>query len=76
MTTVNDLHIHDGVGLRPIAVKSSVAASLIGVEKQTLSNWRCEGKGPKYVRLSANRVVYKLEDIEAWVNEYRVGGGR
>lgn len=38
----------------------------------TLENWRTQGKGPAYVKLSPNKpgkVLYKLEDVEAFEND-------
>lgn len=68
-----DIHIGEGVKLRPIAVKSSVAASLIGVTSQTLANWRVQGRGPRFISVSPSRVVYKLDDLEAWLDDRRGG---
>lgn len=33
---------------------------------QTLANQRSAGRGPAYLRLSGNRVVYRLQDIETY----------
>jgi hypothetical protein len=41
------------------------AAPLLGVKPGTLEVWRCQGKGPRFVK-SGSRVVYRLRDI----NEY------
>lgn len=68
-----DIHIGEGVNLRPIAVKSAVAASLIGVTSQTLANWRVQGRGPRFVSVSPTRVLYKIEDLEAWLDDRRGG---
>jgi len=40
-----------------------------GLEPQTIRSWRLKGYGPQYVRLGdrkRGRVVYRLEDIQAW----------
>ena len=71
----HDVHISDGTGIKPLAVPTAIAAHLIGVRHQTLSNWRCAGKGPRYIALSPNRVVYKLADLDEWLESQRVGGG-
>ena len=36
------------------------------IAKQTLAQWRVEGKGPKFVRLG-NRAFYRAGDVEAFV---------
>jgi excisionase family DNA binding protein len=32
---------------------------------RTLERWRCEGKGPQYLKIGG-RILYRLEDIEAF----------
>jgi hypothetical protein len=39
----------------------------------TLANWRGCGRGPRYVRLG-RRVVYRIEDLEAYLDEHTVAG--
>ncbi len=48
------------------------AAPYAGVEPKTLANWRCRGVGPKFIKMSARRVAYDPDDIEAWKNAHRV----
>lgn len=43
------------------------AAYLGGLAPQTLARWRCEGKGPRFVRLSTKRIAYRIADLEAWL---------
>ena len=33
-------------------------ASILKIEKQTLRKWRCQKKGPDYIRVSAFKSVY------------------
>jgi DNA-binding transcriptional regulator YiaG len=47
------------------------AARILGLSRQTLANWRCTRKGPAYHKLS-NRVLYSLEDLEAFRVSRRV----
>lgn len=35
-----------------------------GVPEQTLANWRCQGRGPSYVRVSARLIYYDRNDLE------------
>lgn len=51
------------------------AAYFLGLKRQTLSNWRHLGKGPAYLKLSPGprgRVVYCVEDLEAYMNARRI----
>ena len=41
-------------------------ASLVGLTKKTLQKKRKDGTGPRYVRVSAKCVRYRLMDIIAW----------
>ncbi len=38
--------------------------------KQTLARWRCEGRGPAFLRLG-KRVLYGEADVEAWLSAKR-----
>ncbi|MCE3232464.1 MAG: Helix-turn-helix domain protein [Rickettsiaceae bacterium] len=40
------------------------------VSGRTLERWRWLGRGPKYLKIGG-RVVYRLEDIEAYEQEQR-----
>lgn len=51
-----------------LSVKTIDAARLLGVSPGTMRNWRSAGTGPAYIPLSANTVVYKVSDLEAWLD--------
>lgn len=36
------------------------------VSTQTLTRWRGEGRGPRYIK-RCGRVYYRREDFEAWI---------
>ena len=38
------------------------------IATRTLDNWRWRGEGPRYLKIGG-RVVYRLEDIEAYETE-------
>lgn len=40
-------------------------ATLLGVAKKTLANWRSENKGPPYVKVG-RLARYRLSDVEQW----------
>lgn len=59
----------------PLAYNTADAARLIGVSPKTLLNWRYEGKGPEYVRVSRSLVLYRRDDLDAWLRETQRRGG-
>jgi len=43
------------------------AASYLGLSRQTLANWRFQGRGPCYLKLKDSRAVrYRLSDLIAY----------
>ena len=48
-----------------------------GMAPQTLENWRSQGKGPQYAKLSQGRagtIIYRLVDIEEYERNHLKGG--
>ncbi len=43
------------------------AAELVRLKPQTLRAMRSRGGGPRFVRLSANKCAYRVEDLREWV---------
>ena len=46
-------------------------AERIGISSESLDIWRCQGKGPTYVKLGPGKksaVRYRLSDVIAWEN--------
>ena len=43
------------------------AARYLGLAPKTLSIWRSEGKGPRFMRYGG-RVFYTLEEMERWID--------
>lgn len=35
------------------------------LEKRTLANWRCAGRGPAYLKIGS-RIVYPIAEVEAY----------
>ena len=67
----------DGVYLRPLAVTPEQAAQLTTLSPYTLADYRAKGIGPKYLKTSPGRtglVLYRISDLEAWLEELVVGG--
>jgi hypothetical protein len=61
------------------AVSEKVAAEIIGCQPMTLANWRCQGRGPEYLKIFRS-IKYPLAGLLAWRDQYRVtpedGAGR
>ena len=55
-------------GLPPRYLRTPEAARFVGLSIRTLEKHRIYGTGPRYSKLGG-RVVYRLEDIEAFESE-------
>ncbi len=42
-------------------------AAMLGVKRSTLQRWRVDGKGPSYSKPSAGSILYREEDVAAWL---------
>jgi hypothetical protein len=62
----------------PAALPSIPAGAYIGVTRKTLSNWRSLGVGPAYARLgkSGARIVYRVVDLDRYIEEHMIGDAR
>lgn len=63
-------HVNEGVMMR-----RPEAARYIGVAEATLAGYATRGIGPKYHKLSRRCVVYKREDLDAWLQTKLVTPG-
>ena len=50
-------------------LKQREAAQALSLSVRSLERMRCEGNGPKYVRLSRGRIAYREEDLARWIAE-------
>lgn len=49
-------------------------SSMTGVPERTFDQYAYQGRGPAFSKLGKHR-RYRLEDVEAWINSNRHGGG-
>jgi len=49
-------------------VRTPEAARLLSLSARTLEKYRCHGTGPVFRKLGG-RVVYALDDLEAWADQ-------
>jgi predicted DNA-binding transcriptional regulator AlpA len=54
-------------GLPPRYLRTPEASRFVGLSIRTLEKHRIYGTGPRYSKLGG-RVVYRLEDLQAWVD--------
>ncbi|MGF7163567.1 putative DNA-binding transcriptional regulator AlpA [Rhodoligotrophos appendicifer] len=54
-------------GLPPRYLRTPEAARFLGLSGRTLEKHRTYGTGPAYRKLGG-RVVYSIEDLQAWAN--------
>lgn len=50
-------------------LNNEAAAAALGISPTTLKIWRCQGKGPRFIKLGESKqagVVYERADIDAW----------
>jgi len=51
----------------PTLLDTAAAAQVLGLQPRTLEHWRSKRRGPAFIRLSATRVRYALDDLESWL---------
>jgi predicted DNA-binding transcriptional regulator AlpA len=49
-------------------LRTHEAAQLLGISPRTLEKYRCHGSGPTFRKLGG-RVVYAVDDLEAWASQ-------
>jgi len=50
-------------------LRTPEVAELLGVPEATLRYWRFRGEGPKSFTLGRKNVVYREDDVLAWVQD-------
>ena len=53
---------------------SAETARLLTVSAPVMERWRAAGTGPRFVRLSARRIGYRVEDLRTWMTGRAAGG--
>lgn len=43
------------------------AATYTGYTRQTMSQWRYLGKGPKYLKPTPRTIIYRKSDLDEWL---------
>lgn len=54
--------------IQPLVLTEAEAAARLLTCPRTLARWRCEGKGPRFVKIG-RRVAYRESDLIAYLDE-------
>ena len=57
--------------MKPL-INEKKAAEILDFKIQTLRNRRFKGMPPKYVKMSSRAVRYRMEDLEAFIEEHTI----
>jgi len=49
-------------------INEQQTANLLCLSERTLRNWRTRGNGPKFVKISARCIRYRMSDILEWAD--------
>lgn len=50
-------------------LNTGAAAEYLGVSRFTLEAWRCQKKGPRFVKYGNRNVRYRQKDLDAYIEE-------
>lgn len=56
-------------------VDTKFLARRFGMPANTWAKWRCQGKGPPFIKLGA-KVFYRLSVVERYLDEHTIDPGR
>jgi len=59
--------------MEPRLLNTEQVASYIGLAKQTITELRVKGGGPKFCKIG-RAVRYKREDLDAWIDQFQSVG--
>lgn len=52
-------------------ITETEAAKFLNFSISTLRNWRSEGKGPEFIKISQRTVRYRRRELNAWSEKLR-----
>jgi predicted DNA-binding transcriptional regulator AlpA len=58
----------NGTHTGQLFLTAAEAAALLRLSPITLSRWRIQGYGPRWIKLGPKRVAYSVDDLMAWAN--------
>jgi predicted DNA-binding transcriptional regulator AlpA len=63
----------------PTLLTNVETAARLGILPKTLEIWRCQGKGPRFIKLGpqpTDAVRYNLEDVNEWITAHTFNNNR
>ena len=66
--TASDFHARQPIQQPEFILPQELSARL-GIAVQTLARWRCEGRGPEYLKIGSRRVAYPADAVNAWLQD-------
>lgn len=69
MTNNEAKHSSDFARYSEVFYTEFQAAEFLKFSPKALSKWRCVGGGPKFVKVSAKAVRYRLSDLLEWAEQ-------
>ena len=57
---------------KAVFISDKGVSKMTGIGRQTLCNWRCQQKGPRYVK-SGRLVRYAMSDVLAFMEARKIG---
>jgi predicted DNA-binding transcriptional regulator AlpA len=50
-------------------ISENQASTFLGYSPRSLQKWRCDGSGPRFVKVSGRSVRYRRKDLIQWAEE-------
>jgi predicted DNA-binding transcriptional regulator AlpA len=66
--------VAEGANPLPMLIDEKRVSSMTGIPVRTLQHWRHHQRGPRFVKISARCVRYRLDDVRSWLDEHTRGG--
>jgi predicted DNA-binding transcriptional regulator AlpA len=52
---------------REVLLTTGQAAEMLAIQRETLADWRVQGRGPRFLQLSLRCIRYRRSDVEKWI---------
>jgi predicted DNA-binding transcriptional regulator AlpA len=70
---MSQINSHEAAAEPSRYVDDRAAADLLGLSRSYMRQLRVKGGGPRYSKLSAKAIRYRVEDLHAWAEAKSVG---
>ncbi len=55
--------------MTPKVLNEKQASEYLNFTQRALQSWRLKGDGPLFIRISARAIRYRIEDLDAWLED-------